>query len=110
MLLKGYATIVAEPSGRCYLNPIGAPALATAGSGDVLAGLVGSLLAAGLAPGLAAATGAYLHAAAGQRAAAAGPVVAGDLIAALRPRSAGCSRAPRAAGRARRSMDAGAPV
>ena len=84
VLLKGYATIVAEPSGRCYLNPIGAPALATAGSGDVLAGLVGSLLAAGLGPGLAAVTGAYLHAAAGARAAAAGPVVATDLLSALR--------------------------
>ncbi|HEY0167921.1 MAG TPA: NAD(P)H-hydrate dehydratase [Jatrophihabitans sp.] len=84
VLLKGFATIVAEPSGLCYLNPVGAPALATAGSGDVLAGLIGSLLAAGLAPGLAAATGAYLHAAAGARAAAAGPVVAGDLIGALR--------------------------
>jgi hydroxyethylthiazole kinase-like uncharacterized protein yjeF len=83
VLLKGYATIVAEPSGRCFLNPLGAPALATAGSGDVLSGLVGSLLAAGLEPGMAAATGAYLHAAAGQRAAAAGPVVAGDLIDAL---------------------------
>jgi hydroxyethylthiazole kinase-like uncharacterized protein yjeF len=83
VLLKGYATIVAEPSGRCYLNPVGAPVLATAGSGDVLAGLIGSLLAAGLAPGLAAATGAYLHAAAGMHAAQAGPVVAGDLIAAL---------------------------
>ena len=83
VLLKGFATVVAEPSGRCYLNPVGAPALATAGSGDVLAGLIGSLLAAGLPPGLAAATGAYLHAAAGVRAAKAGPVVAGDLIAAL---------------------------
>lgn len=84
VLLKGFATVVAEPSGRCYLNPVGAPALATAGSGDVLAGLIGSLLATGLAPGLAAAAGAYLHAAAGVRAAAAGPVVAGDLITALR--------------------------
>ncbi|HEX8766774.1 MAG TPA: NAD(P)H-hydrate dehydratase [Jatrophihabitans sp.] len=84
VLLKGFATVVAEPSGHCYLNPVGAPALATAGSGDVLAGLIGSLLAAGLAPGLAAATGAYLHAAAGVRAAVAGPVVAGDLIGALR--------------------------
>jgi hydroxyethylthiazole kinase-like uncharacterized protein yjeF len=84
VLLTGFATIVAEPSGRCYLNPVGAPALATAGSGDVLAGLIGSLLAAGLEPGLAAATGAYLHAAAGVRAAAAGPVVAGDLLTALR--------------------------
>ncbi len=84
VLLKGYATVVAEPSGRCFVNPVGAPALATAGSGDVLAGLVGSLLAAGLAPGLAAATGAYLHAAAAQRAGTGGPVTAGDLIDALR--------------------------
>ena len=84
VLLKGFATIVAEPSGHCYLNPVGAAVLATAGSGDVLAGLIGSLLAAGLRPGLAAATGAYLHAAAGARAAAAGPVVAGDLLGALR--------------------------
>jgi hydroxyethylthiazole kinase-like uncharacterized protein yjeF len=83
VLLKGYATVVAEPSGRCFLNPVGAPALATAGSGDVLAGFIGSLLAAGLEPGLAAAAGAYLHAAAGRRAAASGPVVAGDLITAL---------------------------
>ncbi|HEX8305620.1 MAG TPA: NAD(P)H-hydrate dehydratase [Jatrophihabitans sp.] len=84
VLLKGFATVVAEPSGRCYLNPVAAPALATAGSGDVLAGLIGSLLAAGVEPGLAAAAGAYLHAAAGVRAAATGPVAAGDLIAALR--------------------------
>jgi hydroxyethylthiazole kinase-like uncharacterized protein yjeF len=84
VLLKGYATIVAEPSGRCYLNPIGAPALATAGSGDVLAGLTGSLLAAGLEPGLGAACAAYLHAAAGARAAAAGPVAASELLPALR--------------------------
>jgi len=84
VLLKGYATVVAEPSGRAFVNPVGAPALATAGSGDVLAGLVGSLLAAGLEPGIAAATAAYLHAAAGVRAGAAGPVVAGDLLAALR--------------------------
>ena len=105
VLLKGYATVVAEPSGRCFVNPVGAPALATAGSGDVLAGLIGSLLAAGLEPGLAAATGAYLHAAAGQRAAAAGPVVAGDLLAALRAeigrlqRRRDCRRDPEPAAR-----------
>ncbi len=84
VLLKGFATIVAEPSGRVFVNPLGAPALATAGSGDVLAGLIGSLLATGTEPGLAAAGAAYLHAAAAQRAAAAGPVVAGDLLVALR--------------------------
>ena len=50
VLLKGYATVVADPTGGCYVNPTGTPALATAGSGDVLSGLIGSLLAAGLEP------------------------------------------------------------
>jgi len=84
VLLKGYVTVVAEPDGTGYLNPTGHPALATAGSGDVLAGLLGSLLATGLAPGRAAATAAYLHGRAAARAAADGPVVAGQLVAALR--------------------------
>ena len=84
VLLKGFATIVASPGGRCFVNPLGPPALATAGSGDVLAGLIGSLLAAGVGPALGAAVGAYLHGMAGQRAAADGPVSAGDLLPALR--------------------------
>jgi ADP-dependent NAD(P)H-hydrate dehydratase / NAD(P)H-hydrate epimerase len=82
VLLKGFATIVAEPGGRCFVNPTGAPALATAGSGDVLAGLIGSLIAAGVQPAVGAAVGAYLHgAAAGDLA---GPVTATDLIEGLR--------------------------
>lgn len=84
VLLKGYATVIACPDGRCYLNPTGTAALATAGSGDVLAGLTGSLLACGIEAGLAAATAAYLHGAAGVRAARQGPVVASDLLPALR--------------------------
>ncbi len=80
VLLKGYSTVVAEPDGRCRVNPTGHPALATAGSGDVLSGLVGSLLAGGLEPALAAAVGAYLHGAAGARAARSGPVSATDLV------------------------------
>ncbi len=84
VLLKGYATIVAPPDGPSLLNPTGDPALATAGSGDVLAGLIGSLLATGIEPAMAAATGGYLHGSAASRAAKAGPVVAGDLLAALR--------------------------
>jgi hydroxyethylthiazole kinase-like uncharacterized protein yjeF len=84
VLLKGYVTVVADPSGRCYLNPTGAPELATAGSGDVLAGLTGSLLATGVEPAVAAASAAWLHGRAAERAAANGPVVAGDLIPALR--------------------------
>lgn len=84
VLLKGYATVVATPAGRCYLNHTGHPALATAGSGDVLAGLVGSLLASGVEAGMAAATAAYVHGRAAARAAADGPLVASDLLATLR--------------------------
>jgi ADP-dependent NAD(P)H-hydrate dehydratase / NAD(P)H-hydrate epimerase len=89
VLLKGYATVVAEPDGTGYLNPTGEPALATAGSGDVLAGLIGSLLATGMRPGRAAATAAYLHGRAAARAALDGPVVAGDLVSALHAELAG---------------------
>jgi hydroxyethylthiazole kinase-like uncharacterized protein yjeF len=65
MLLKGNATVVADPDGRAWVNPTGTPWLATAGSGDVLSGLGGALLAGGLAPGTAAALAAYLHGRAG---------------------------------------------
>ncbi len=83
VLLKGNATVVVDPDGRGFVNPTGSPMLATAGSGDVLSGLVGSLLATGLEPGRAAAQAAYLHGLAAQRAELAGPVVASDLIRAL---------------------------
>jgi hydroxyethylthiazole kinase-like uncharacterized protein yjeF len=84
VLLKGNRTVVADPGGVAYLNPTGTPWLATAGSGDVLSGLIGSLLAAGLAAPLAAAAGAYLHGVAGQLAAAEGPPAAPDVLAQLR--------------------------
>jgi len=84
VLLKGYATVVAEPGGRCLVNPTGSPVLATAGSGDVLSGLIGSLIASGLAPALGAGVGAFLHGLAGVRAARFGPVTATDLLPALR--------------------------
>ncbi|HEX2904405.1 MAG TPA: NAD(P)H-hydrate dehydratase [Jatrophihabitans sp.] len=84
VLLKGNATVVADPDGRGYVNPTGSPVLATAGSGDVLSGLIGSLLATGVQPALAAARAAYLHGLAAHRAAEEGPVVAPDLIAGLR--------------------------
>ncbi len=83
VLLKGYATVIAGPDGRCLVNPTGVPALATAGSGDVLSGLIGSLLAAGVEPLLAAALGAYLHGESGSLAARSGPVGAVDLLRAL---------------------------
>ncbi len=66
VLLKGARTLVAEPSGRVVANPTGTPLLATAGSGDVLAGILGALLAGGLAPKDAAVCGAWLHGAAAE--------------------------------------------
>ena len=69
--LKGAATVVAAPDGRCAVNPTGNPGMAKGGSGDVLAGMVGSLLAQGVPPFQAAALGAYLHGYAGDRCAAA---------------------------------------
>ncbi|MGW3077426.1 MULTISPECIES: NAD(P)H-hydrate dehydratase [unclassified Kitasatospora] len=71
VLLKGSTTVVADPGGAVRVNPTGTSWLATAGSGDVLAGLAGSLLAAGLAPLDAASVAAYLHGLAGREAAGA---------------------------------------
>lgn len=84
VLLKGNATVVAAPDGRTWINATGTPWLATAGSGDVLSGLIGSLLATGIEAPLAAAAGAYLHGLAGQLAAADGPPSATDVLAAVR--------------------------
>ena len=85
VLLKGDRTVVGTPDGRAYVNPTGSPALATGAAGDVLAGLLGALLAAGLAPERAAVVAAYLHGLAGREAARGGPVTAPDVVAALRP-------------------------
>ena len=57
VLLKGNVTVIADPGGPVYLNPAGQSWAATAGSGDVLSGMIGALLAAGLPPGEAAAAG-----------------------------------------------------
>jgi NAD(P)H-hydrate repair Nnr-like enzyme with NAD(P)H-hydrate dehydratase domain len=74
VLLKGNVTVIAEPGGPVYLNPAGQSWAATAGSGDVLSGIIGALLAAGLPAGEAAAMGAFVHArAAGLSAADPGP-------------------------------------
>ncbi len=67
VLLKGARTLVAAPDGRLGFNRLGSVALGTAGSGDVLTGLIGALLAAGLSAFDAARAGAYLHALAGER-------------------------------------------
>ncbi|MGI8328582.1 NAD(P)H-hydrate dehydratase [Actinomadura scrupuli] len=84
VLLKGSTTLIAEPDRPVRANPTGTPRLATAGTGDVLSGLIGALLAGGL-PALDAATaGAFLHGLAARLAAPEGaPIGAHDVVAAL---------------------------
>ena len=82
-LLKGRHTIVAEPGGRTRVNTSGTPWLAVAGAGDVLAGLIGALLAAGLDRLDAASVGAWLHGAAASLASSGGPVTASQVAAAI---------------------------
>jgi hydroxyethylthiazole kinase-like uncharacterized protein yjeF len=86
VVLKGDDTLIAAPSGRVAVSPGGAPALATAGTGDVLAGVCGALLARGVSNAHAACAAVYAHVRAGRLAAEPhGPdcVVASDVIAAL---------------------------
>lgn len=66
VLLKGEATLLATPDGRIVVNPTGTPLLATAGSGDVLAGLIGALIGGGLPVPDAAVAAAWLHGAAAE--------------------------------------------
>ena len=65
LLLKGVPTVVATPAGEAFLNPTGNPGMATAGTGDVLTGMVAALLAQNLPPEHASILGAYLHGLAG---------------------------------------------
>lgn len=86
VVLKGATTHVATPSGTAWRHDGGVAGLATSGSGDVLSGVIGGLLARGAPPATAALWGVALHAAAGRRLAEAiGPVgfLASDLLAAL---------------------------
>jgi NAD(P)H-hydrate epimerase len=86
VLLKGDDTIIARPGGPVAISPGGSPALATAGTGDVLSGLIGALLAKRMDPFEAASLGALAHVLAARAAAERlGPdhVMAGDVIEAL---------------------------
>jgi ADP-dependent NAD(P)H-hydrate dehydratase / NAD(P)H-hydrate epimerase len=87
VVLKGDDTLIADPSGRVAVSPGGAYGLATAGTGDVLTGVIGAILAQGLEAFTAAAAGVWLHLEAGKEAerriGAAEGVIATDVIAAL---------------------------
>jgi NAD(P)H-hydrate repair Nnr-like enzyme with NAD(P)H-hydrate dehydratase domain len=96
VLLKGPTTAVAHPDGRMLLHAAADARLATAGTGDVLSGVIGALLAQSVDPFAAAAAGAWLHA----RAALEGPaqgLIASDVVEALPAALAAVSA--RAAGR-----------
>jgi len=83
VLLKGRRTVISRPDGRTRVNTTGTPWLATAGAGDVLGGLIGSLLAAGLTAYDAASVGAWLHGAAATVASDGGPLTASEVALAL---------------------------
>ena len=69
VVLKGAFTVIAAPDGRCAIEPFATAALARAGTGDVLAGTIGGLIAQGVESWQAAVLGAYLHGRAGELAA-----------------------------------------
>ena len=83
VVLKGAGTVIAAPGGEVFVNTTGNAGMATAGTGDVLTGVIGSLLAQGFGPTWSACLGVYLHGLAGDLAAAekgeAG-LIAGDVI------------------------------
>ena len=83
VVLKGRHSLAADPDGRVRVTTTGLPWLATAGAGDVLAGVIGALLATGLDTFDAASVGSWLHGAAATLAASDGPIVAGDVARAL---------------------------
>jgi hydroxyethylthiazole kinase-like uncharacterized protein yjeF len=83
VLLKGPGTVIATPDGDAVINVTGTAALATAGTGDVLSGVIAALLAQGVEPFAAAATGAYVHGRAATAADSSPDIVASDLVLAL---------------------------
>jgi hydroxyethylthiazole kinase-like uncharacterized protein yjeF len=114
VVLKGDDSLIAEPGGQVAVSPGGSPALATAGTGDVLSGVIAAFLAQGMDAFAAAAAGVWLHVLAGREAArrqgAPEGVIAGDVIAALpavRRPNAGGEGAGRAQGAESRAAAAG---
>ncbi len=86
VLVKGAHTTICLPDGKCYFNTTGNPGMATAGSGDVLTGIILGLLAQGYSPAKAALLGVYLHGLAGDLAAEKSgmeSLIASDIIAQL---------------------------
>jgi ADP-dependent NAD(P)H-hydrate dehydratase / NAD(P)H-hydrate epimerase len=83
VLLKGRHTLVASPDGQVRVTTVGPAWLATAGAGDVLAGLIGALLAAGLTPYDAASVGSWVHGAAAGKVRGDAPIVAGEVAKAV---------------------------
>ena len=83
VMLKSRHTLVAEPGGRVRVTTVGPPWLATAGAGDVLAGLVGAMLAAGLSAFDAASVGSWVHGSAAALVRPSGPLVAGEVARAV---------------------------
>lgn len=79
VVLKGAGTVIAHPAGRWWINPTGGPALATAGTGDVLAGMIGAFIAQGIEPIQAALAAAWLHGRAADEYGGDVGLVAGDL-------------------------------
>jgi hydroxyethylthiazole kinase-like uncharacterized protein yjeF len=84
VLLKGADTLVASPRSGVLVAPYGSPSLATAGTGDVLSGVIGAFLAKGLEPDIAAGAGAVAHGLASRLATPQAGLVASDLLPALR--------------------------
>jgi NAD(P)H-hydrate epimerase len=111
VVLKGDDTLIADAAGRVAVSPGGAHGLATAGTGDVLTGVIAATLAQGLDGFSAAAAGVWLHVQAGREAArrvgAAEGVIATDVIAALPAARAAHARRARGGGSARDAGDRG---
>lgn len=83
VVLKGAGTVIATPEGRVFINNTGNPGMATGGTGDVLAGMITTLLAQGLVPAVAAACAVWIHGKAGDLAMAKGGMaglLAGDIV------------------------------